>query len=636
MKNVVIINDILGSMALGFSKAGYDVRALYIDFKDTENRKICMKNWGEAVKPLNEETTYEQIETDMKDLDCLAGRIYFGNSRRTLNSNNNLHGLMTIHHIMSIASPKCFVFQCLNVIDNKSIQMFCDEMGKRGYDVYVKKMDVNYITGFPVHEKPTLLIGAKNSDMLSMEMILNSDGVEYPIEKFCDNAEEVDPYYYRIQKKNAINLSSNYLSCLLCWNRDHYEEDKKVKWNIMHIPLIITGNGYRKITHREIARLKGIPEEYWLEITNRTSLYSKLYSSSNVKLIQRVASSLCLTATDTYEYKREVRKGLKFEEIMFSYFREKGYANAIDLKNTDSYVDYQCETTQGKFGFEFKFYSSNQLAERRIILLCEKLSVLDSLKDSEVAIIVANIVREEIKSRIKKDYNISVWDVENILWMLEDYPSLITDFKALLSFNSFNIIPKVPNHAFFGTNEPKLICEKIDFQERLRNVKAGKEEAREYEILCTEIIKFLFGDAIEFYDPQKVSNDGLFRFDLCGKIKHGSSGEFYENILRFFDTKYIVFEYKNYEKEITQKEIYTTEKYLYEKALRKVAIILSRKGMDKNAMKAARGSLREMGKIILCLSDEDVNKMIDIKNQDLDPADYLEQMLDAVLMDLEK
>lgn len=104
MKNVVIINDILGSMALGFSKAGYDVRALYIDFKDTENRTICMKNWGEAVKPLNEETIYEQIETDMKDLDCLAGRIYFGNSRRTLNSNNNLHGLMTIHHIMSIAS----------------------------------------------------------------------------------------------------------------------------------------------------------------------------------------------------------------------------------------------------------------------------------------------------------------------------------------------------------------------------------------------------------------------------------------------------------------------------------------------------------------------------------------------------
>ena len=39
-----------------------------------------------------------------------------------------------------------------------------------------------------------------------------------------------------------------------------------------------------------------------------------------------------------------------------------------------------------------------------------------------------------------------------------------------------------------------------------------------------------------------------------------------------------------------------TEKYLYEKSLRKVAIIVSRKGADTNAKKAARGSLRESGK----------------------------------------
>ena len=88
--------------------------------------------------------------------------------------------------------------------------------------------------------------------------------------------------------------------------------------------------------------------------------------------------------------------------------------------------------------------------------------------------------------------------------------------------------------------------------------------------------------------------------------------------------------------EITQKEIYTTEKYLYEKALRKVAIIISRKGSDESAKKAARGSLRELGKLIVCLSDEDVNKLIDMKNNKEEPADYLEALLDDMLMDLEK
>ena len=42
---------------------------------------------------------------------------------------------------------------------------------------------------------------------------------------------------------------------------------------------------------------------------------------------------------------------------------------------------------------------------------------------------------------------------------------------------------------------------------------------------------------------------------------------------------------------ITQREIYTTEKYLYEKALRKVAIIISRKGADKHAENGCDGEV---------------------------------------------
>lgn len=102
------------------------------------------------------------------------------------------------------------------------------------------------------------------------------------------------------------------------------------------------------------------------------------------------------------------------------------------------------------------------------------------------------------------------------------------------------------------------------------------------------------------------------------------------------ETDNLLFEFKNYTHEITQKEIYTTEKYLYEKALRKVAVIVSRKGPDENANKAARGSLREAGKLIICLSDENINKLIDIKNNSGDPGDFLEALLDDMLMDLEK
>ena len=58
--------------------------------------------------------------------------------------------------------------------------------------------------------------------------------------------------------------------------------------------------------------------------------------------------------------------------------------------------------------------------------------------------------------------------------------------------------------------------------------------------------------------------------------------------------------------------------------------------MDENAQKASRGSLRELGKLIIGLSDEDVNKLIDMKDNDEDPSDYLQVLLDNMLIDLEK
>lgn len=72
--------------------------------------------------------------------------------------------------------------------------------------------------------------------------------------------------------------------------------------------------------------------------------------------------------------------------------------------------------------------------------------------------------------------------------------------------------------------------------------------------------------------------------------------------------------------------------------MRKVAIIVSRTGADSHAKQAARGSLRETGKLILCLSDKALLDMIEIKdqNEDQEPADYLSAMLDDLLVYLEK
>ena len=91
---------------------------------------------------------------------------------------------------------------------------------------------------------------------------------------------------------------------------------------------------------------------------------------------------------------------------------------------------------------------------------------------------------------------------------------------------------------------------------------------------------------------------------------------------------------KNYSKEIDQNLIYITEKYLFDAALRNVAIIISRKGFSKSAKFAAEGCLKEHGKLILDITNEDLTKMLELRSDQA--ADYFLDKLEEFLMGISK
>ena len=87
---------------------------------------------------------------------------------------------------------------------------------------------------------------------------------------------------------------------------------------------------------------------------------------------------------------------------------------------------------------------------------------------------------------------------------------------------------------------------------------------------------------------------------------------------------------------IRQGQICTTEKYLFETALRKVAIIITRHGIDENGMRLAKGILRESGKLIIILNDEDIKEMIALYERGDKATCVLTKKLDEILTKLEK
>ena len=169
---------------------------------------------------------------------------------------------------------------------------------------------------------------------------------------------------------------------------------------------------------------------------------------------------------------------------------------------------------------------------------------------------------------------------------------------------------------------------------RLNSVQPGRSAWTQYEEVCAQSLKYLFSRDLEGWHKQTLTDDGLNRFDFVCRVR--PTTEFWRFLIDHLNSRYILFEFKNHSDKITQDQIWATEKYLYERALRRVAIIFTRKGADDSALKATQVAMREHGRLMLVLDDGMLGAMLRMKEAGDDPSDYLFGLADDFLLTLPK
>lgn len=331
----------------------------------------------------------------------------------------------------------------------------------------------------------------------------------------------------------------------------------------------------------------------------------------------------------------EYLKHARFEKFIGYLFENLGYKVVYTRNSFDSYdleitsltnahEVYYCDV---KYYSVLRFFSQNDI--RAIDYLTNK------LKKGQKGLFITTAIAKKEYRKIAIKENVFILDIQNLLFLTNKNEEIYQNFLEVLNFSVTNIEAEPPLI-------PLLVDDKSEksslemWQEKFASVKPGKEWAAQYECLCTEAMKLMMADYLTIWQEQQVTNDDLYRIDLICKIKNAITDDFFSTVTSFFNTRYVVFEFKNYQDKITQKEIYTTEKYLYDKALRKVAIVVSRKGEDKNALLAIKGSIRELGKVIISLNDDDMLKMLEMYYMGNSSTDYLAMKLDKLLIELEK
>lgn len=343
----------------------------------------------------------------------------------------------------------------------------------------------------------------------------------------------------------------------------------------------------------------------------------------------------------------------RFHDIVVRAFEANGFEVQREPRTTGSLrrPDLRIRATNGNGAatvVELKFFRARRVSTELIVGAAELLEDTRQEFDADYALLITTArVDDLLRARFSRYERLFIIDFDGLTELLQADPELADEFQLLLRETAMlgsestdrvqtsqtPMLDKIRiSHHGAGKPPPRppspprsrgspdrsrgaSLCRELKAIGSAVPGASKKEtnaRARQFEAKCIECLLFLFSDSLSAPAAQKTSHRRRNIVDYIARLQPATA--FWTLLLSDFGARYIVFEFKHYRKRITQGQILTTEKYLYLAARRSVAIIISRSGSDPGALEAARGALREHGKLILSLTVEDVCTMLHAKD----------------------
>lgn len=328
-----------------------------------------------------------------------------------------------------------------------------------------------------------------------------------------------------------------------------------------------------------------------------------------------------------------------FEQLVAALLKANNFTIAAATSPRAGF-DFEAKLNQDHWAVEVKYYRTKRAQPS--LIENAALALLHSAQASgfsKAMLVVSSYLDPELREHLEQKFKILFVDRVDLSIWASHTPDLVDPLAALLEEapssggrKSARIDSAL---SFAGDAAPSTsVDDGAAFCRELRALGKGKKHWKAYEDLCERILCFLFPNDLLGWHTQKRTDDGLSRYDLICRLS--PTTDFWNFVDSQLASRYVLFEFKNYNAPIKQGQILTTEKYLLPRALRRLAIILSRKGADKGAQTTVAGAMRESGKMMLILDDETVCKLLHAKDRGDDPSDLLFQASDDFLMTLNR
>ena len=323
-------------------------------------------------------------------------------------------------------------------------------------------------------------------------------------------------------------------------------------------------------------------------------------------------------------------------------FREAEFNSFISelLRNNKQFKKVRQEAIIPRKGIRGRKYIADIIAERQVKLKWEiiliELKAFPTFTSKRIDDIIKQIeaYAEKIDKNIKmiigfpgilpvKDYerfrkrNIEVWDRE---YIIKTFQNEIEESKNLILKNFF-------------TRENSQIKKEEFLIEKLKGIKAGKEEWSKYQKHIEKVLDYLLGEELSSPITELSDKFGINRRDFI--LRNYSENGFWKYLREQYQADFIVIDAKNYVGKITKKEVLQLSNYLKSHGPGLFAIIISRNGEEDNgAYYTRREKWITERKMIIILNDSDLEKMILSKSSLYVSAEIIKQRIEDFRLEM--
>lgn len=330
-----------------------------------------------------------------------------------------------------------------------------------------------------------------------------------------------------------------------------------------------------------------------------------------------------------------------FEDLVRRILEANDFTVTEDNLRADKGFDLLANFQSSIWAIEVKYYRTPR-AQPSLISAAATRVALNGIAAQAVSgmLIVSCILPGDLRDEFEKKFSITFIDQVDLRIWCKSHPDLAEELDALLEISprdtqitpSDRDVPELSSRPLNQTISQQQDNRGTELCQELKSIKSGKNSWKKYEKVCEKILKYLFPNDLHGWHAQMRTDDGLNRYDYVCRVR--PTTDFWEFAIDHLDSRYVLFEFKNYTKPISQGQILTTEKYLLERGLRRMAIIMTRAGASPNAMTMAQGAMREHGKLMLIVDDQKVCEMLHMKERGADPTDCLFEIADHFLLTL--